>query len=151
MDSLRIFDIPYLQKEKFPKEDCIASKVKGEWVKISTEKFISTAENLAYGFIDAGINKGDTIASICSNNRIEWNFVDLATCMTGAVHVPIYPTISDDDYKFIFTNAEVKYVFVSDKKLYDRIKVIAKDIPAIKNVHTFDEISGALHWTELLK
>src|SRR5580698_3276518 len=126
MDSLRIFDIPYLQKEKFPKEDCIASKVKGAWLKISTEQLITTAENLAYGFIDAGITKGDKIATICSNNRIEWNFVDLAILMTGAVHVPIYPTISDDDYKFIFKDAEIAHVFVSDKKLYDRISAIAK-------------------------
>jgi long-chain acyl-CoA synthetase len=150
MDSLRIFDIPYLQKEKFPKEDCIASKVNGAWLKISTQNFITTAETLAYGFIASGINKGDGIATICSNNRIEWNFVDLAIQMTGAIHVPIYPTISDDDYKFIFKDAEIKYVFVSDVKLYDRIKVIAKDIPAIRNVHTFDEISGAPHWKEML-
>ncbi len=150
MDSLRIFDIPYLQQNQFPKEDCIASKVNGAWVKISTAQLITTAETLAYGFIDAGIKKGDKIATICSNNRIEWNFVDLATSMTGAVHVPIYPTISDEDYKFIFTNAEVKYVFVSDEKLYDRIKVIAKDIPTIINVHTFDEVNGAMHWKELL-
>ncbi len=150
MDSLRIFDIPYLQKEKYPKEDCIASKVNGSWLKISTEKFISTAETLAYGFLDAGINKGDGIATICSNNRIEWNFVDLAILMIGAVHVPIYPTISDGDYKFIFNDAEIKYVFVSDEKLYDRIKVIAKEIPTIKNVHTFNEINGAPHWKEFL-
>lgn len=147
---MRIFDIPYLQKEKFPKEDCIASKVKGEWLKVSTEKFISTAENLAYGFLSAGINKGDKVASICSNNRIEWNFADMAILMTGAVHVPIYPTISDDDYKFIFNDAEITHVFVSDKKLYDRISVIAKDIPTIKDVYTFDEIIGAKHWKELL-
>jgi long-chain acyl-CoA synthetase len=150
MDSMRIFDILYYQKEKYPKVDSLASKVKGVWHKISTDEFISTAENLAYGFIAAGITKGDKIASICSNNRTEWNFVDMATLMTGAVHVPIYPTISDDDYHFIFTDAEVKYVFVSDEKLYDRIKVIAKNIPTIKNVHTFDEINGAPHWKEML-
>ncbi len=150
MDSMRIFDIPYLQKEKFPKEDCIASKVNGAWVKISTQEFISTAENLAYGFLDAGIKKGDAISTVCSNNRIEWNFVDLAILMIGAVHVPVYPTISDDDFKFIFKDAEIKYVFVSDEKLYNKISVIAKDIPTIKNVHTFNEVVGATHWKELL-
>ena len=98
----------------------------GAWLKISTDQFITIAENLAYGFINAGINKGDKIASICSNNRIEWNFADMAILMTGAVHVPIYPTISDDEYKFIFNDAEIKHVFVSDKKLYDRIKCHCK-------------------------
>jgi len=147
---MRIFDIPYLQKEKFPKEDCIASKVNGTWLKISTDQFITRAENLGYGFINAGINKGDKIASISSNNRIEWNFLDMAILMTGAVHVPIYPTISDDEYKFIFNDAEIKHVFVSDKKLYDRIKLIAKDIPTISDVYTFDEIIDAKNWKELL-
>lgn len=146
---MRIFDILYQQKEKYPLTDCIASKVNGIWNKISTEQFIATAETLAYGFLDAGITKGDKIASVCSNNRIEWNYVDMATLMTGAIHLPIYPTISDDDYKFIFNDAEVKYLFVSDAKLYARLKEIARQIPTIKNVYTFDDVPDAPHWKEL--
>jgi long-chain acyl-CoA synthetase len=148
MEPTRIFDIPFRQQEKYPKEDCIASKVNGTWTKISTSQFIETAEKVAYGFLKAGLKKGDTVATICSNNRIEWNFIDLAILMTGAVHVPIYPTISDDDYKFIFTNAEVKYVFVSDAKLFERVKAIAPGIASIKDVYTFDEVQGAKHWKE---
>ena len=70
--------------------------------------------------------------------------------MCGVVHVPMYPTISDDDYRFIFKDAEIKYVFVSDAHLYERVKAVAKDIPQIKGVYTFDVVSGANHWKELL-
>jgi long-chain acyl-CoA synthetase len=151
MDQLRIFDIIYLQKQKFPKPDALASKVNGEWKLISTDEFINTAEKVACGFMAMGLAKGDIIATICTNNRYEWNFIDLAVSQLGIIHVPIYPTISDGDYKFIFNNAEVKYVFVSDEGLYKRVKAIMSECPSVKSIYTFNEVAGANSWKEILQ
>ena len=150
MEQLRIFDIPYLQLREYKKEDALATRVNGVWQKISTEEFIQTSEKLAYGLLALGINKGDTIASISTNNRHEWNFLDIAIQMTGAVHVPMYPTISDNDYRFIFNDAGIKYVFVSDEGLYKRVKEVMKDAPSIKAVYTFNDVNGASSWKEVL-
>ncbi|MGP8217718.1 MAG: AMP-dependent synthetase/ligase [Bacteroidia bacterium] len=151
MEPTRLFDLPYWQKEQFPKEDALASKVNGVWTPVSTDKFIEIAGKVSYGLMALGIGKGDAIASISSNNRFEWNFIDTGMLQIGAVHVPVYPTISDSDYEFIFNDAGVKYVFVSDEGLYKRVKELVKNVPAVKNVYTFNEIIGALHWTEIVK
>ena len=63
-----------------------------------------------------GISPGDKIA-IISNNRPEWNFTDLGVLQIGAIDVPVYPTISENDLKFILTDADVKIVFVSSEEL----------------------------------
>jgi long-chain acyl-CoA synthetase len=151
MEQLRIFDIPYLQLSKYRKEDALATKVKGEWIKISTEQFIEASEKMAYGLLALGIGKGDTIASICNNNRYEWNYLDMAIQMVGAVHVPMYPTISDTDYHFIFTDAGVKYVFTSDEALYKRVKEVMKGVSCIKDVYTFNDVTGAPSWKAILE
>jgi len=151
MEQLRIFDIPYLQKQKFPKTDALVSKVNGTWKTISTDELISTSLKVAYGLMAMGVNKGDVIATICTNNRYEWNFVDQAMLQLGAIHVPIYPTISDGEYKFIFNDAGVKYVFVSDEGLYNRVKTIMTEAPSVKKVFTFNDVAGAPSWKEVLE
>lgn len=151
MEITRIFDIPYYQFEEFPKTDALNSKVNGIWKNISTQEYISTSEILCYGFINVGLQPGDTVATISKTNRIEWNFIDMAIQLAGAVHVPVYPTISDDDYKFIFNDAEVKYVFVSDEELYKKVIVLARVVNTIERVYTFDEIKGIPNWKMLLK
>jgi len=150
-EPTRLFDIPYWQHEKFPKPDALVNKIKGEWKPISTEEFIANSNKISYGLMAMGLGKGDTIATISTNNRFEWNYMDIGMLQVGVMHVPVYPTISDSDYEFIFKDAQVKYVFVSDEALYKRVKEIVKTIPAIKNVYTFNEIAGAPHWTEVLK
>ena len=72
------------------------------------------ADNISRGLLELGVKKGDHIATI-SNNRPEWNFMDMAILQTGAVHVPIYPTISKEDYKYILNHAEVKFVFIAGR------------------------------------
>src|SRR5580698_8261029 len=105
MEKLRLFDIPYLQQREYKLEDALVTKVNGSWKKVSTDEFIQTSEKLAYGLLALGITKGDTIACISTNNRHEWNFLDMAVQMSGSVLVPMYPTISDNDYRFIFNDA----------------------------------------------
>jgi long-chain acyl-CoA synthetase len=95
-----------------------------------------------------GLQPGDRIATV-SNNRPEWNFLDLAMLQVGGVHVPLYPTITDQDYRYILEHAEVRWVMVSDASLYERIEPIAQEFPHIAGVYTFNRIPGAKHWTEI--
>ncbi len=150
MEPTRLFDILYLQALQFPKADSLAAKVNGIWEKTGTAQYIQTAESLARGLLELGVKKGDTIASINSANRPEWNFVDMAILMTGAVHVPVYPTISNEDYRFIFNEAGVKYVFVSDQNLFNRVSSMLKDIPTVQAVYTFDNVKDAKSWKDIL-
>ena len=121
MNVKRIFDFAALALEKFPKEDCLVTKKNGKWIKTSTVEFINQGNKISRGLLKLGIKPGDKIGLISSNNRTEWAVMDLGISQIGVVTVPVYPTISPEDYVYIFNNSEIKYCFVSDSELYKKI------------------------------
>lgn len=150
MEVIRIFDLlPYYEQKYKPKDDVIASKENGQWVKYSIRQYREMADNISYGFLALGVKPGDKIAQI-SSNRVEWNIVDMAILQVGAVHVPIYPTISESDYKYILNHAEVKYVFVSGMELLRKIQHILPEVPSLLDVYTYRDHQELKHLSELV-
>ena len=123
MEVTRLFDILPHYATYFPKEDALCGKENGIWVPYSTKQYIEKANYISYGLMQLGIKKGDKIASI-SNNRPEWNLLDMGIIQLGAIHVSIYPTISETDYEYILNHADVKMVFVSGWELLRKIENI---------------------------
>lgn len=151
MEVNRLFDLlPYYKKNFKAKEDVLAGKDGGKWIKYSIDQYIETAANISYGLLKLGVHPGDKIATI-SNNRPEWNFVDMGILQIGAVHVPIYPTISESDYKYILAHSEVQYLFISGKEIMRKIEHILPDIPSIKGVYTFKSVDQVKHLDELIQ
>jgi len=149
MEILRIFDLlPYYKNKFKPKNDALAGKEDGKWIKYSIDQYIEAANSISYAFLKLGVKKGDKIATI-TLNRPEWNFLDMGILQTGAIHVPIYPTISESDYKYILKHAEVKFVFISGKELLVKIKHILPEIPSLEGVYTFKHIDEVKHLDEL--
>jgi long-chain acyl-CoA synthetase len=148
--SMRLFDILYQYNSKFPKGDCLVKKENGKWTPYSTQDFVDYSENLAYGLLALGVQREDKIA-IIANNRPEWNFADMGIQMSGAVSIPIYPTISEHDLKFILNDAQVKFLFVSSEELFLKIKNISGEVLSIKEIYTFNNVAGAKHFTNLLE
>lgn len=138
----RIFDLlPNYVASYKPKDDALACKEDGVWKKYSIEQYIRMADDLTYGLLSFGVKKGDTIATI-TNNRPEWNFLDMAIMQAGAIHVPVYPTISPADYQYIFDHASVKFVFVSGDELSRKIKEVTVNCPSVEEVFTFKQREG---------
>ncbi|HIO72404.1 MAG TPA: long-chain fatty acid--CoA ligase, partial [Flavobacteriales bacterium] len=125
--------------------------VNGQWVKTSTAEFIEQVNYVSAGLIQLGIQKGDKVGLVSSNNRTEWNIVDIAILQIGAIDVPVYPTITEADNKFIFNDAEVKFCFVSDSELSAKINNIKDEIPSLNEIYTFDTVEGAKSWKEILE
>ena len=151
MEVTRIFDLlPYYEEKYKPKDDVIASKDNGQWVKCNIRQYREMVDWISYGFLALGIQPGDKIAQI-SPNRVEWNFIDMAALQVGAIHVPIYPTISESDYKYILNHSEVRYVFVSGMELLQKIQHILPDIPAIKDIYTYKDHHELKHLNELIE
>ena len=149
MAITRVFDIlPQLQ-EKYNKPNALGAKENGKWRTYSTQEFIEYVNNLSYGLHNLGLEREDKIA-IIANNRPEWNFVDFATQQSGAVSVPIYPTVSEHDLTFILNDAKIKYVFVSSSELYSKVKAASASVPSIKGIYTFNNVDGAKNWMDLV-
>lgn len=150
MEIKRIFDLLPQQKKKNPKEDILAYKVKGQWIKYSTDELIRKANSVSLALLRIGIRKDDKVA-IVSPNRPEWNFVDFGVQQIGAVSVPMYPTITQEDYSYIFKDSGVKVVFVANQELYAKASKAAAQIPDIQHIYTFDRVEGAECWTDFIE
>jgi long-chain acyl-CoA synthetase len=150
MEITRIFDLlPYYAEKFLPKEDVLACKENGGWRKYSLKQYTETANNISYGLLALGVKRGDKIATI-TNNRPEWNFLDMGIMQVGAVHVPIYPTISESDYLTILNHAEVKFIFVSGEELFRKIENIVPNIPGIKEVFSIKPLNGNRKLADLI-
>ncbi len=147
----RIFDLlPNYVASYKPKDDVLACKEDGVWKKYSIEQYIRMVDDLTYGLLSLGVKKGDTIATI-TNNRPEWNFLDMAIMQAGAIHVPVYPTISPADYQYIFNHASIKFVFVSGDELSRKIKEVSANCPSVEEVFTFKHREGLRNLYDLVE
>ena len=149
IEITRIFDFAYYQLDKYNLAKSLVSKVNGEWVSTSSQEFITKANIISRGLLSLGVKPGDKIALISSTNRTEWNILDLAILQIGAVNVPIYPTISESDYKYIFNHAEVKYCFLSDEALFEKANAVQKEVKSLKRIFSFDKIKDCAYWEEV--
>ena len=147
----RLFDFPYYQLEKNNIETCLVTKYNGKWIATSTQEYIDKANTISRALLKLGVEKHDKIAIISSNNRTEWNIMDIGVLQTGAQTVPIYPTISEEDYQYILKHSESSYCFVSDEEVFRKVKSIKKNLPKLKEVYSFNEIKGCKNWKELLQ
>lgn len=146
----RIFDLLDHLVERYPKDDILAGKVNGEWVKYSSHDYYKYAHYLAYGLCEMGLKQGDRVVTM-SANCPEWNFIDMALAMSGLVHVPIYPTLSAENYLHILQHSEATAVFVSTKVLLGRLKPALDQLEPRPQVFTLANIEGERRMLEILK
>jgi len=146
----RLFDFPYHQLKNYSIPDALVTKYNDKWIKTSTSEYLAKANALSRALLRLGIQKDDKIAVISSSNRSEWHILDVGILQTGAQNVPIYPTISEEDYQYILEHSGSIYCFVSDVEVLKKVNSIRKNIPALKEVYCFDTISDCKNWTELL-
>lgn len=145
----RLFDIPNYQLEKYNLKKAFTSKYNGKWVSTSTEEYISQANAISRGLLRLGVKPNDKIAVISSSNRTEWNILDIGILQIGAQNVPIYPTISKEEYEYILNHSESTYCFVSDSEILEKLNAI-KVNTHLKAVYTFNDIPGEQSWKEIL-
>ncbi len=149
MKITRIFDIlEYALSNYAEKEDVLACKVEGQWKTYSIKQYYDYAYYTSIGLLALNLQKGDRIATI-SNNRPEWNFMDMAIIQAGITHVPIYPTISESDYEYILNHCEPKIVIATDKSLYQKLEPVIKRISSVQGIYTFNEVEGIKNWKQI--
>jgi long-chain acyl-CoA synthetase len=147
----RLFDFPYYQLEKHNLSDALVTKYNNEWVKTSTKEYLEKANALSRGLLRLGVNKNDKIAIISSTNRTEWHITDIGVLQTGVQTVPMYPTITSEDYEYILNHSESSYCFVSDQEVYDKLIAVKKNIPNLKEIFSYNTIKGCKNWQEILE
>lgn len=148
MVPTRNFDLLERYVTIFPKHNAFAEKIAGKWEFYTAEEYNEIAHHFALGLLELGFKKGDKIVTV-SNNRPQWNFVDMGMAMLGVVHVPVYTSMNDDEYSYILEHSDAKMVIVSDQKLYKLIFPVSQKVKTVKHFFTFDKIKEAANWKEV--
>ncbi|MDZ4823743.1 MAG: long-chain fatty acid--CoA ligase [Flavobacteriales bacterium] len=147
----RLFDFAYDQLHTGPLDVMMKSKLGEQWKTWSTKEFIEQVNLASRGLMALGVEPGDRVALITHANRTEWNILDHAILQIGAVDVPIYPTMTEQDYEYILNHSESKLCFVSNKELSDKVSAIRSKVSSLQNVFTFEQVQGANHWSQLFE
>ncbi len=150
MEITRVFDILDLHKTKYQKDDILSAKENKQWRKYSCSEFVNHANYVSAGLLAMGLTDEDKVG-IISNNRPEWNFCDFGAQQANIVTVPVYPTISNDDLKYIINHAEVTLLFISDKNILAKLTQIEKDIPTVKHIVSFNKLENVMHFSDFIE
>lgn len=151
LEIRRLFDFPYNQLKKNPDIKVFNTKYDGKWVSETITTFVEKFNLLSKALLEIGVQKGDKISITTDRNRTEWHLMDYAIQQVGAVSVPIYPTISDADLRYICKQSEIKYSFVSNEELYKTMLEVKETTPTLQEIYTFDTVSNAKSIHDLLE
>ena len=147
----RLFDFPYYQLEKHALDKALVSKKNGKGISTSTQEYINKANAISRGLLRLGVQPNDKIAVISLTNRTEWNIMDIGILQLGAQNVPVYPTISEEDYAYVLNHSEAKYCFVSCGEVHEKVAAIKDQVPSLKNIYSFDDLSDCESWEKVLE
>ncbi|WP_417195864.1 AMP-dependent synthetase/ligase [Bizionia sp.] len=146
----RIFDFPQHQLETYNLDKALTSKKNGKWESISSQEYVDQSNAISRGLLRLGVQPNDKIAIISTTNRTEWNVMDIGILQIGAQNVPIYPTISKEDYEYILNHSGATYCFVSDGDILEKLNDI-KGQTKLKAVYTFDDVVNENSWNDILE
>ena len=149
MNIERTFDLLEHLRQNHNRADILVAKREGQWIKFSAEDYGRTSRRFSYGLMSLGFEKGDKIATI-SNNRPEWNMADMGMSMLGVVHVPVYPSLGEEEYKYILEHSDAKMLLVHDRATWQRLKPVV-DAVGLKHFYTFIYYEDLPHWSEVTK
>src|SRR5690606_14086927 len=152
MDKVtRLFDFPQYQLEKFNLKTTFATKYQDKWEIVSSQQYVDRANQLSRGLIRLGVQPNDKIAIIAHNNSADWHIADIGILQTGAQNVPIYPTISAEDYAYILNHSGAKYCIVSDSEILEKLNSVRKEVPELKEVYGLNDLKGVSSLSEVFK
>lgn len=146
MEPTRLCDLIHYQAANFPLERAFGHRVNGEWKYYSTQEVIELGNKVSRGLLKLGIKKGDRIGVAVTQNRPEWTILDVGIQQIGAINVPVYATITAEDYTYIFNDSEAKYCFVGGGDLYEKVKAAQAQVPSLKEIYSFDKKEGQPFW-----
>jgi long-chain acyl-CoA synthetase len=144
----RLFDIPYYQLKNYPNPTMFVTKTDGVWKGVSTQQFLDHAMSISKGLIALGVKPGENVALV-SNTRYEWNVMDIAIQQTGAIVVPLYPNISEGEYRYIMNDAGIRICVLANDELCQKIKNIRSEVPTLEHLFSFETVNDCKNWDEI--
>jgi long-chain acyl-CoA synthetase len=141
-DVKTIADLPFHVMGRVPKPVTLGRCRGEDVIELSSKEVFERVRDLSLGFRSLGVSRGDRVA-IIAESRPEWLLCDLAVLSAGAVTVPIYPTLSASQAKYILHDSGARLAVVSTKLQLDKIQEVRHLLPSLEAVIWMDAPAGA--------
>jgi long-chain acyl-CoA synthetase len=124
-----------------PRPDTLNYKRDGRWNAISSDELLRRACHIAAGLYSLGVRRGDRVA-ILSESRAEWTLTDAGCLFATAIDVPIYPTLTPSQVRYILKDSGASVLVVQNEEKFLQVREILADCPAIEHLILFEKPSG---------
>jgi len=121
-----------------PKPDTLNYKRNDQWCSISAAEMIKRSRRIALGLYALGVRKDDRVG-IISESCVEWVLADQGCIFAGAVTVPVYPTLTPPQVKYILNDCAPKVLLVSHQEKLAEIEAVLRECPSISQIVLFDD------------
>jgi long-chain acyl-CoA synthetase len=130
--------------------DALNYKRDGQWISISSSEMLRRIRDLAAGLYSLGVRRGDRVA-ILSDSRVEWTLTDAACIFAAAIDVPIYPTLTATQVRYILKDCGARVLVLANKAKFDEIQDVLQECPALEHVVFIDgaEATNNINLNEL--
>ena len=118
--------------------DAINYKRDGRWLPISSDEVLNRARDIASGLYSLGVRRGDRVA-ILSESRPEWTLTDAGCMFAAAIDVPIYPTLTPAQVRYILKDSGARVLVLANEEKFFQIKEILAECPSLEHLIIFDK------------
>src|SRR5262249_19456580 len=120
-----------------PRRDTLNFKRDGSWISISSDEVLERARRIAAGLHSLGIRPGDRVA-ILSESRAEWTLADAGCIFAGSVDVPIYPTLTPPQVRYILNDSEARVLILANIEKFQLLRDTLKLCTHVEHVIVFE-------------
>ena len=142
IDVRTMADLPFHVMGRNPKPLAVGRCRSAAIAGASSKEFFERIRDLSLGFGALGLQAGDRVA-IVSESRPEWLACDLAVLAGGGVTVPIYPTLSAAQARYILQDSGAKLAIVSTRLQLDKVQEVRHLLPSLHAVIVMDAALAA--------
>ena len=126
-----------------PRSDTLNYKRDGRWVPLSSEEMLRRARYIAAGLYSLSVRHGDRVA-ILSESRSEWTLTDAGCLFAGAIDVPIYPTLTPPQVRYILRDSGARVLVLANEEKFLQIREILSECPTVEQLVFLEKPSGAV-------
>jgi long-chain acyl-CoA synthetase len=142
MNERNLAELHRHQAERLGRRPALRYKRYGLWHDMAWEDYRAEALAAAAALVEAGVRPGDRVGLVAENS-VDWLIADMAILTAAAINVPPHAPLTARQIHFQLADAEVNFLFVSNRAQLDKVLSIRSQLPPLRGLVVFDRAAGA--------
>ena len=136
-EPVTLVDVFERVTRKHKRPDTLNYKSGERWLSISSDELLRRSKLIAAGLHAIGAGPGERVA-ILSESRVEWTLTDAGSIFAGTIDVPIYPTLTPPQVRYILNDSGASVLFLANREKFDELKDALGECPQVKHIVFFE-------------